>query len=404
MSRIKLSKGLIAFVKMYLSRTKRVKNAPTALPADPITEMAKAMHPDSLSLEITAVRENSATVRTYRLQPVKGAPGLPVFLPGQYISIKLNIGKSNISRAYTISSAPYEAEGENGFYEISVRKKEGGFASSFIWENFKPGTQINTTGPHGDFCYSPIRDTKDIVCIAGGCGITPFRSMIREFAHNNEDINLTLLYGCKDLQDVLFDDEINGIIAANPEKYRRYNTFEKVAPGEECRQGFLDAAFIKDCVKDPQDKTYFICGPTVMYRFLKEEFNKVGVAEIKQTRYEVSGPPEQVVQYKGFPEELEGRPVNLTVRIGNATETFQVKTTDTILVSIEKQGLILESRCRSGVCGICRSKLISGDVFILPDNDGRRAADKDAGYIHPCSTYPLSDCVVMIPPGKATQT
>ncbi len=66
--------------------------------------------------------------------------------------------------------------------------------------------------------------------------------------------------------------------------------------------------------------------------------------------------------------------------------------------------MILDSRCRSGECGICRSKLVSGDVFVLPDNDGRREADRDLGYIHPCSTYPLSDVVMIIPPAGAGQT
>lgn len=51
----------------------------------------------------------------------------------------------------------------------------------------------------------------------------------------------------------------------------------------------------------------------------------------------------------------------------------------------------LPSRCRSGQCGWCHSRLVSGEVFIPDEADGRREADKKFGWIHPCCTYPLSD-------------
>ena len=68
-----------------------------------------------------------------------------------------------------------------------------------------------------------------------------------------------------------------------------------------------------------------------------------------------------------------------------------------MLVAIERAGIAAPSKCRSGECGYCRSKLLEGDVFITEDNDGRRAADKKFGFIHPCSSYPLSDLFVEIP-------
>jgi ferredoxin len=67
------------------------------------------------------------------------------------------------------------------------------------------------------------------------------------------------------------------------------------------------------------------------------------------------------------------------------------------MVACERAGLVVPSRCRSGECGWCHSKLLSGDVFIPEKTDGRRAADLDYGYIHICSSFPASDVAIDVP-------
>ena len=63
---------------------------------------------------------------------------------------------------------------------------------------------------------------------------------------------------------------------------------------------------------------------------------------------------------------------------------------------MERAGIKNNTRCRSGACGYCRCKLLAGDVFVPTVGDGRRYADKMYGYVHACSTYPLSDCKIKI--------
>lgn len=403
MSEIKLVPELFALLGMAKARKARIAAADAEQRDDPVSAMAKRMHPEELKLTISDIYGETETARTYRLAPLPGE-ALPVFQPGQYISIKLLVEGSRVSRAYTISSAPYKAEGKDGYYEITVRKKASGFVSSAIWDTWKVGGSVSATGPHGDFYVSPIRDTKEIVAIAGGAGITPFRSMMKQFAREEPELSVTLLYGCKDPNDVLFEKEIFDIVRSDPKRFIRINTYEDTSGQPELRKGFIDAALIRESVENPTNKTFFICGPPVMYNFLKKEFMKVGKLERKQTRYEVSGAPDDVTCIPGFSAAIKGKSFRLKVIISGTTHEIPAEATEPILVAIEIAGLVLDSRCRSGECGICRSKLVSGEVFILPDNDGRREADKDLGYIHPCATYPLSDITVMIPPGKAAQT
>jgi len=73
------------------------------------------------------------------------------------------------------------------------------------------------------------------------------------------------------------------------------------------------------------------------------------------------------------------------VHIGNRKERIAAASNESLLTAMEKAGLCPPARCGSGACGVCRSLLISGDVFIPEHVDGRRLADKPYGYIHPCS-------------------
>ena len=87
----------------------------------------------------------------------------------------------------------------------------------------------------------------------------------------------------------------------------------------------------------------------------------------------------------------------LAVTIGGEAVEIPAKGAETVLVAMERANLAPPSKCRSGECGFCRSLLASGDVFVVPDGDGRRATDRKLGFIHPCSSYPLSDLELKVP-------
>ncbi|MBR5795178.1 MAG: 2Fe-2S iron-sulfur cluster binding domain-containing protein [Erysipelotrichaceae bacterium] len=76
------------------------------------------------------------------------------------------------------------------------------------------------------------------------------------------------------------------------------------------------------------------------------------------------------------------------------------KANDSILRSLEKNGIKSLAHCRSGECGWCHSHLISCEVYTSKSVDGRREADLIYGYIHPCCTFPLSDLVIEVSPVK----
>lgn len=158
-------------------------------------------------------------------------------------------------------------------------------------------------------------------------------------------------------------------------------------------KGFIDAALIKKYA--PEEYSIFLCGPKAMYEFAGKEIEKLGIRK-KFVRFELFSSASKAEQIPGFPMGKANLNFKLTVkRFGNET-VIDCLSNESILVALERAGIESPARCRSGECGFCRSKLVSGEVFIPGNTDGRRIADIKFGYIHPCSTYPMSDITIKI--------
>lgn len=102
----------------------------------------------------------------------------------------------------------------------------------------------------------------------------------------------------------------------------------------------------------------------------------------------------------GYPQEAKDKVFNLHVKMCNKEYDIPCNANENMLVALERAGIAGPNRCRGGICGWCRSKLLSGEVFIPENTDGRRDADKVYGYIHPCASFALSDASIEVPNNK----
>lgn len=386
------------FTTLIPTRVQKINQAP-AKPLPPLSsykanEIADALHPGSQNLKVSKVIDEAPDVKSYILvpNPGKGTKNLAYFSAGQYISIVLKTGSSVITRPYSLSSSPKEAL--EGKYMITVKRTEGGVASNFILDTWKPGTEVLASEPLGEFTYEPLRDAKYIIGIAGGSGITPFRSLAKAIADGDEDADLTLLYGSRTMADAVFQKEFEAL-AASCKHFRFVNVLsEEKADG--CEHGFITADLIRKYAPESGEYSIFMCGPQAMYKFLEKEIATLGLRR-KFIRREVFGEfrhPEEEPDYPGRKSDK----FRLTVRICGETKEITCSADDTLLVAMEKNGIAAPAHCRSGICGWCHSQLVSGEVYVPKSVDGRRMADLKFGYIHPCCTFPLSDVVIDVPP------
>jgi ferredoxin-NADP reductase len=392
-------RDLLAFRGLVSKRKKRFAKAPAKpLGQASMNQLAQQLHPASQHLVVTELRDETETTKTFRLaaDPDSGTSELAYFRAGQYLSLKVAVDGARITRPYSISSAPFESLGPEGFYEITVRKEQDGFLTAHMWDNWRTGTKVQSSDPCGFFYYEPLRDASTIVGLAGGSGITPFCSMAKAIAHGDLDVKLLLLYGSSDEDDIVFYEVLKELEegAAGKIQVLHVLSCEEVSL-EGCEQGFITADTIAKYA-DVENSSFFICGPQVMYEFIEKELAAFDLPP-KRVRREVFGVTKDVTQSPGFPQQAAGETFQLKVRIGSVTTEVPAKSMETILVAIERAGLAPPSQCRSGDCGFCRSLLISGDVYMPPNTDGRRAADKQFGYIHPCASYPITDLEVAVP-------
>jgi ferredoxin-NADP reductase len=343
------------------------------------------LHPDRLSLKVIDVIDESPTAKTLRLAPQEGA--LPPFQAGQYVTLFAEIGKVRTGRAYSISSPPHRT----GHYDITVRRVADGFVSNSLLDGVKAGDTLETSGPSGNFHHNPVIHGSESVFIAGGSGITPFMSMIREIVERGLDRTVHLFYGNRTEDDVIFGDELSRITSRYA-NIRYHPVIETPGAGYRGLTGFITADIIRDAVKNVEGKTFFVCGPPAMYDFVTPQVAKLGIPG-KKLRREMYGPPKNISAQPGWPAGVKEDAVfSVKVRGGGM---IQARAGEPLLNSLERAGAVVPSLCRSGECSMCRVKLLSGKVY-QPEGVLLRKSDRIYGYIHSCAAFPLEDLEILI--------
>lgn len=387
------------FLNLIKERQEKFSNAiVTAIIKEyPVNTLARTLHPGKQYVKISKIVDHGQGCKTFTLSAdvERGTQELAYFSSGQYITVFLEINGLKVTRAYSLSSAPYESTGHNGFYEITVKAAKDGLVSNFILDNWKTGDQIEIAAPEGNFDYVYLRDAPVVVGIAGGSGITPFLSFAKAIAHGDENFNLVLLYGSRDSKSILFKDEFDELQKLSNKVKVVHVLSNEEADGYE--HGFLTADLIKKYAPSG-NYSVFLCGPQAMYNFMDKELEKLNL-EKKYIRHEMFGEIHSAKTQEGYPGSSAPE-VTITVTICDETKTVKGSSDDTILQILEKNGIAVPNRCRSGECGWCHTLVKSGSYWIPAKIDFRRKADSKYNFIHPCCTFPLSDMELDVPPAK----
>lgn len=196
------------------------------------------------------------------------------FRPGQYLEWTVDQPQPdrNGNRRYlTISSAPTE-----GRLKIGVKANGGKSAFKKALLALRPGDTVIASQLAGDFTLP--KDAKEkLVFIAGGIGITPFRSMIKYVLDQNQERDIVLLYSAKTAGEIVYKNIFDAA-----EKYSGLRA-AYILTGEADRvptwgwQGRLDGDIIAANLPDWDERTYFISGPQAMVTTYKKMLRELGV-------------------------------------------------------------------------------------------------------------------------------
>jgi len=356
-----------------------------SIPTFSETAYTDLLHPARLRLKVVEIIEETPSAKTIRLASPDGY--LPPFLAGQYIALTVEVGGVRTSRPYSLSSSPTQV----GYYDLTVRRVEDGVVSNHLLDRLQPGDELTSSGPAGNFYHQPLFHDNTLVCLAGGSGVTPFMSMIRETLETGQDRTLHLFYGNRELSDVIFHQRLTDM-AARHENFHYHPVIERPPEGYDGLIGLITGPLLTGTLGDLSGKTFYLCGPQGMYDFVLPELEALGLPR-RKIRREVYGPPLNVHQSPGWPEEIQPTDVFRLSVAGRPV--FQVKAGESLLAALERRGYVVPSLCRSGECSLCRIKVLSGRVF-MPPGTLLRKSDHQFGYVHSCVSYPLSDLEIMI--------
>ena len=348
-------------------------------------EYIRQLHPERLELHVSDIVEETRSTKTLRL--VSKDNYLPPFLAGQYIALFLEVGGIRTSRPYSISSQPNQV----GYYDITIRRVENGLVSNYLLDEVKRGDTLISSGPAGNFYFNPLIHKETIVCIAGGSGITPFMSMIREIIECGLDRTVYLFYGSKTTDDVIFSDEI-AHLARRFENIHYIPVIEEPAGAYAGACGFITHQVLREVLENIDDKSFFICGPQGLYDFCLPQVEDLGVPR-RKIKQEMYGAPPNIWEYPGWPADINPDDT-FSVNVKNGKQ-INAKAGETLLAALEKNEIVVPSLCRSGECSMCRVKILSGKVY-QPAGVPVRKSDRQFGYVHSCMAFPISDLEILL--------
>jgi ferredoxin-NADP reductase/ferredoxin len=370
----------------------REQTLPTPWYYDGLENLCDRLHPEKLMLRVSDIKDLSWDTKLYRLISTNPKKLLSPFRAGQYIGVTVEIDGVRTSRPYSLVSSPNNL----AYYELGIKKKEGGFVSPYIFENLKIGDILETTGPLGEFYYNPLFHGQNLVFIAGGCGITPFISILKNFTENALPINIWVIFGCLTEKDILFREELEDI-QTRRENIKIKFLLSEPDPDWKGACGFITKNEILDFIKIIENKCFYVVGSRDMYQFIQKELNALNIP-IHRIKYEAFGVPNDITKVIGWPQDIDiSKKVIITVDCLSEGQkiqiSFEAPSIEPLMNSLERQKdlrLIINNGCRSGQCALCRTKLISGNVFVPPEVT-MREIDQNFGFIHPCISYPISD-------------
>ena len=391
-----MEKEIMNDVKKYqkLEKLKKWRDEVEPIPwyYDGLENLCDRIHPEKQLLQVTDIQELSKDTKLYRFVSARPNKPLAPFRAGQYIGLTVEISGVRTSRPFSLVSSPNQL----AYYELGVKRKEGGFVSIYLLDAIKVGDILEATEPLGELYYNRVFHGTDLVFIAGGSGITPFISLLRDISQRNLGLNVWLIYGCLSEDDILFKDELDDIQTRRSNIRVQYILSEP-SPSWSGASGFITKDKILDEIKSIENKFFYIVGNRAMYSFIEGQMKELGVPRHRMI-YESYGVPDDVTEVIGWPKDINtSNTVNITIEFLNqgrkVKETFEASCVEPILNSLEREkdfGIIINNGCRSGACALCRTKLVSGKIFMLPEVT-MREIDQDYGYIHPCVSYPITD-------------
>lgn len=347
----------------YPGKTQAKRSLQSSSPI-PRPNVAKQVWKDWRNFVVVRKVKESEEITSFYLKPEDGGE-LPDFLPGQFLTIKLDIpGQPRPTiRTYSLSDYPEPRD----YYRLSIKREPSpkgldvppGLSSNFMHDQVHEGSVIPAKPPSGKFVLD-VHQSIPVVLISNGVGITPMISMVKACSRLNPNRPIWFLHGARDGQYHAFHKEVLNIAEQNP-KVQVHFAYSRPRPEDEGHfqsTGYIDSALIQTFVR--RDAEFFLCGSPPFLQSIREGLQTWGVPE-DRVFFESFMKAGSVSSETISPAPTGGKVAEIIFTQSGKTLTWQDEY-DSILEFAEANDLEPDYSCRQGICGTCMCKIREGEV------------------------------------------
>ncbi|MBR8253894.1 pyridoxamine 5'-phosphate oxidase family protein [Burkholderia ambifaria] len=310
-------------------------------------------------LRIAKIVDEARAIRSFHFEPADGG-ALPAHEAGQHLTLRIALPDSDAPaiRSYTLSDAPGAPR-----YRITVKRE--GRVSAWLHDHAHAGMTLDAQMPRGRFTFD-IASPRPAVLVSAGIGITPMFAMLRRaLADDTPSRRVVFVHGARDTADRPFAAELTRIADADARVSLHWFDSRPQRDGA-ARPGRIDVAQLKRILPF-DDYDFYLCGPSAFMRDLYDGLRALNVPD-ERIRFEAFGPSSVVRSATRAAEAPPVASVPVVFR-RSARDAAWTAADGTLLEFAEGQGVAVPSECRSGSCGTCATRVLSGAVDYVQSHD-----------------------------------
>lgn len=337
------------------------------------------------ALAVRDIVQETDDTRTFVMDVPTELDELYRYDAGQFCTVRAVIGGEEVSRCYSMSSAPAFDEP----LALTAKRVPGGIMSNWLHDHVQVGDVLELMPPAGRFCERPGH--RPILAFCGGSGVTPIFSIVKQvLAQSSRPIRL--FDANRDEGAIIFREALDGLAASHPGRLDVHHHLDAAS-------GFPTAGTITDFVGTDVDADVFVCGPTPFMDLVEAGLEHAGVpaGNVTIERFVDAARPAGGDGPPGHADGARttaGSTTTLTITIKRKQRVIEHVAGDTVLEAARRAGLKPPFSCEQGNCASCMALVTDGEVSMRANN-ALTPDEVEEGWVLTCQALPVTSTVAI---------
>ncbi|MFI5798689.1 2Fe-2S iron-sulfur cluster-binding protein [Streptomyces sp. NPDC051677] len=311
------------------------------------------------------------------------------FRAGQHLTLRREFDGRDVRRSYSLCVPPGA-----GALRIAVRRIDGGVMSTWLTQEAEIGDEIEVSAPTGDFGRGIAEATgRHVGLIGAGSGVTPLVSLAAAHLNAGPDNTALMVLGNRSSASVMLAEDLYDLKNRYAARMQLVHVFSREQQVADELNGHLDPARITRLLQlfgtPAAVADWYLCGPLPVVDNARTALTDLGVSQA-------------AVHSELFHAGAVARPAEVAGSVAESTIVATLNGRRTTVSMTADNPSILDAllgvrsdapfACRSGVCGTCRARCVSGEA-VMRTNFALGEPEVEAGVILTCQALPASSAV-----------